>query len=336
MLNPNQCVQSLVTDGCLERWRPPLTPSLSPSAAATPLPVYIMHAKRLGRRRRHIEEQLLAVGVVDATFVLCADADVVARLDPAIYRCLHPQYTLTAWSRPGTKRLGNGTLSLALKHRLAHVDAARRGLAASVMLEDDAVLPGDLWAQLLKYSVPVDADVFFLGSYSRSSNPKLTLANAPTVPGTQPTVHRRVNGTSTPPPHILGTVAYVLYLRGARALCSQPVRAESDVDLSLLVPTAHCARTSPRCAVAAPPIQYGPTQWIVWQDESLGKERTHGAKNSVHDGWARACRTARASDQGLLRACRKFGFVPGGAAVRSVRSLARSPSDAGPKRARAA
>ena len=273
--------------------------------------VYVMHARKLSSRRRHIEQQLLAVGFLDATFVLCADADVVARMHPVLYRCLHPQYTLTSWSRPGTNRLGNGTLSLALKHRIAHMDAARRNLPATVILEDDAVLPSDMWARLSEHAVPADADIFFLGSYSRSTNPKLTLANAPTVPGTQPPVHRRINGTSTPPPHIVGTVAYVLYARGARALSSQPVRAESDVDLSLLVPTANCAGTSPRCAVAAPPFQYGPTQWIVWQDESLGRGRTHGHKNSVRDGWARACRAARLSDQGLLRACRKFGIIPG-------------------------
>ena len=131
---------------------------------------------------------------------------------------------------------------------------------------------------------------------------------AQTTPSTE-------HAAAAPQPHILGTVAYVIFARGARALAFQPVRAESDVDLTLLSPTAHCGRQDPSsppmhlCAVAAPPAQYGPSQWIVWQDETLSKQLTHGQANSVRDGWVRACRAAKPHEQKLIRSCRKFGIL---------------------------
>ena len=307
-MDVSSCLQFLsAKQPCLERWSTGRS-SMRPPAQ---MPIFVAHAARLRRRREHIEMQLQKVGAEDVTFVLCADADVVAGLDPAIYTCLHPGYTKTYWSRPGVARLPNGTLSLALKHRLAHAEAARRKLRAALIIEDDAVLPLDLWSRLSEYTIPTDASIFFLGSYSRSLNPKLTLASSQLVLGTQPPVHRRHNGsTGKSPPHILGTVAYLLLEPGARALHNKPVRAESDVDLSLLAPTAWCGPTSPECAVAAPPAQYGPARWLIWQDESLSKELTHGRANSVRDGWVRACRGAMArADQKLQRSCRKFGVA---------------------------
>ena len=162
-------------------------------------------------------------------------------------------------------------------------------------------------------ALPHDAALFFVGSYSRSTNPRLTLAELPVVPHTSPPIHRRLNGSAFGrPPHILGTVAYAVTARGAAALASQPVRAEADVDLSLLAPTSKCAADHQRCAVAAPSVQYGPSRWLVWQDETVGRELTHGtSKGSVRDGWLKACRGAKPTDQGLLKACRRFGFGGG-------------------------
>ena len=302
------CLPRLASGGCLERWQPAVSaPSYMPNA----FPIYVAHARKLQRRRAHIEQQLQGMGATtDVTFVLCADADVISGLAPADYNCLHPHYTRTEWSRDGVSRLPNGTLSLALKHRLAHFDVARRGLRKALVVEDDAVLPANLWYRLAHFAVPSDAAIFFAGSYSRSLNPRLTLADSPVVAGTSPPVHRRRNGSdplSTAAPHIVGTVAYVLYATGARALSTQPVRAESDVDLSLIAPTAHCReRRRDACVVAAPQAQYGPSKWLVWQDESLSKELTHGQKNSVRDGWVRACLRASPHDAALLKLCRRF------------------------------
>ena len=225
------------------------------------VPTYVATARRLRRRRQHIIAQLKGVGAVDVTLVLCLDAEAIATLPLSTYRQLHPQYTRTAWSPATRDKLPNGTLSLALKHRLAHLDIWRRGLRHGLVIEDDAVLPAALPPQLDRYLgvLPPDAALFFIGSYSRSTNPRLTLADLPIVAHTSPPIHRRLNGTSFGrPPHILGTVAYVVLARGAAALGPQPVRAEADVDLSLLAPTSRCGPTSPQCAVAAPAGQYGP------------------------------------------------------------------------------
>ena len=301
----------LEVGGCMERLVIP--PSSSAAISKFPYPIYVAHAKRLRRRREHITKQLAAIGAADVTLVLCADASAVAALDARDYKILHPQYTRTAWSPASRVRLPNGTLSLALKHRMAHLDISRRGLPAALVVEDDAVLPPALPQQLRAYTaaLPSDASLFFIGSYSRSTNPRLTLSELPIVPHSSPTIHRRINGSGfRKPPHIIGTVAYLVLARGAQLLSHQPIRAEADVDLSLLAPTDQCGTTSPRCAVASPPVQYGPSQWLAWQDESLSKELTHGSsKSSVSDGWRKACRNRRPADVKLQRACRKFGFA---------------------------
>ena len=268
------------------------------------LPVYVAHARRLHQRRAHLNEQLSSVGAPDVTLVLCADADEVASLDADAYRCVHPSYTRTSWSDARHARLPNATLSLALKHRLAHRDMHKRRLRAALVIEDDAVFGTDLPSQLSAYLrvLPADAALLFLGSYSRNPNPRLTLAELPTVVES-PRLHRRLNGSASPgAPQILGTVAYVVTRRGAAMLANQPVRtskppadrltispdgleprallasrarltrshlsmwidvcsraqvrAEADVDLSLLAPTSHCGATTVLCEVAAPIQQY--------------------------------------------------------------------------------
>ena len=134
------------------------------------LPIYVAHARHLHRRRQHIAEQLRTIGSTDVTYVLCADASDISALDPAVYHQLHPQYTRTAWSPAARARLPNGTLSLALKHRLAHVDIWSRGLPRALVIEDDAVLPPTLPDELARYIpiIPDDAALFFVGSYSVS------------------------------------------------------------------------------------------------------------------------------------------------------------------------
>ena len=282
--------------------------------ARFPMPIYVAHAKQFKKRRQHIASQLAIVGAAQVVFVLCADADVVAAMNYNVYECLHPEYTRTSWSPHDRTRLPNGTLSLAIKHRLAHFDIWRLRHPSALVIEDDAVLPAALPSQLEAYltALPMDASLFYVGSYSRSTNPRLTLADLPALPNISPSIHLRLNGTAwAKPPHILDTVAYVVLAKGAAALGWQPIRAEADVDLSLLGPSSQCTSSPADCYVAAPDFQYGPAQWLAWQDATVGKEVTHGkSKDSVRDGWMRACRAARPSDikGGLLRACRRFGF----------------------------
>ena len=210
--------------------------------------------------------------------------------------------------------LSNGTLSLALKHRLAHWDIHRRQLPAALVLEDDALLASDLWQRLAQYRAPVDADLFFLGSYSQNPSPRMTLSAARAVAGSSPAVHCRAAGDSEP--YILGTVAYVVFARGAAAL-QRPVVAEADVDLSLLSTSRpHCAAgghlsrsaASSRCAVAAPPCQCGPSQWLVWPSAAAGEENTHvSGGQGVRDKWRQHCKELIAARKPANKNCERFG-----------------------------
>lgn len=211
--------------------------------------------------------------------------------------------------------LSNGTLSLALKHRLAHWDIYRRQLPAALVVEDDALLAHDLWQRLAQYRAPVDADLFFLGSYSQNQSPRMTLSAARAVAGSSPTVHCRAAGDGEP--YILGTVAYVVFARGAAAL-QRPVVAEADVDLSLLATSRpHCATgghlsraaASSRCAVAAPPRQCGPSQWLVWPSAAAGEENTHvSGGQGVRDKWRQHCKELIAAGKLVNKNCERFGF----------------------------
>ena len=211
--------------------------------------------------------------------------------------------------------LSNGTLSLALKHRLAHWDIHRRQLPAALVLEDDALLASDLWQRLAQYRAPVDADLFFLGSYSQNPSPRMTLSAARAVAGSSPAVHCRAAGDGEP--YILGTIAYVVFARGAAAL-QRPVVAEADVDLSLLSTSRpHCAAgghlsrsaASSRCAVAAPPCQCGPSQWLVWPSAAAGEENTHvSGGQGVRDKWRQHCKELIAARKPANKNCERFGF----------------------------
>ena len=134
------CLSKLMRDGCLERLRQ------QPGAATTAAryPVYAAVSRNLPQRRVRLEQKLAALGGSDVTLVLCADKQDVGRLDGAERQCVHPEYVATRrWFHRGG--LSNGTLSLALKHQIIYAEVARRGLEAALVVEDDAVLPAELW-----------------------------------------------------------------------------------------------------------------------------------------------------------------------------------------------
>lgn len=270
------------------------------------LPLYVAHAARLRKRRRALEARLLAIGAADVTFVLCAAVEEVSRLEAARLRCVHPHYSRTRWSS-ASGRLSNGTLSLALKHRIAHWDIYKRGLSTALVIEDDAYLPSDLWLQISRYHVPADAHLFFLGSYSRNTSPHMTLSSAPqTLPPNKENgsllVHRRQGGVE---PLILGTVAYIVFARGA-AVLQRPVFAEADVDMTLLTISQYCSASE--CTNTAPPNQYGPSQWLVWpvaQDENT---HASGSQNSLQEKWKKWCSEMISHRRPLNKNCQRFGF----------------------------
>ena len=128
------------------------------------LAVYVLSVPSFVKRKRRMMTQLEAAGVDDVTWVYCANRDHVAHFDAAMRACIHPEYVQHPWSRGAV--MANGTLSLAIKHQIAARDIVQRGLPAAIVLEDDAIVPSDLWRRLALLETPRDADVFYLGSYS--------------------------------------------------------------------------------------------------------------------------------------------------------------------------
>ena len=285
-------------ENCLQRLSMPLPGNTLPIVPQT-LPIYLMYTPALAMRHRRMLKLLAAVGAPDLTLVGCANRADVEVLSPADRACVHPEYVTTHWSAKSASGLSNGTLSLGLKHQLAYLDIVRRRLAAALVLEDDSTIPSDLWARLGAYHVPADAQIFYVGSYS--SNPRGgSLVHEEEVPGLEPSVRvRRPHARNGTRPAILGSNAYVVTLEGARHLL-QPVRAETDIQLSLLSPSPLCKRTPPTCypaastagcgedvpgcAIAPPPRQYGPARWLIWQDPSARAGR--GSHNLVRAGGA--------------------------------------------------
>ena len=275
-------LSALERDGCLRRESllsgstQPLLPQLA---------VYVLSVPSLTRRMRRMRDRLRAAHASDVTWVLCANRDDVKEFTPTTRACLHPEYIPHPWARKGDPArpksfaMANGTLSLALKHQLAAWDVVRRRLPSAIVLEDDATVPPDLWRRLADFvSIPKDADIFYLGSYSSrpsvgtlnsepvvvdgggraigigggsgrgravggsssSSTAAPTTASAPAVTLTPPASRVAIHVRQNGShPLLIGTNAYIVFAKAASALI-KPVRAEADIWLSLLDTPTQC------------------------------------------------------------------------------------------------
>lgn len=310
------CLAHLIRGGCIQRLPRPGTTTVAA------YPVYALVSRNLPQRWSRLQERLGLLGGDDINLVSCADRQDIDALSAAERRCLHPEYVVT--KRWGHRALGlsNGTISLALKHQIAYAEVVRRGLAAALVVEDDAALPIDLWRRVAEYAMPADAAVFYLGSYSANARGG-TLHAEPTLPGTSPAVHRRRNGTD---PHIIGTIAYLVFLRGARELLG-PVRVEADLTLSLLGPSRPCG--SP-CPIRAPREQYGPRQWLVAPDPT-SRQNSHGSRlqSEVRTGWVAHCRAAHRAGRPLNRNCGNVAWRETGGGAGAGAGAALRPRAAG-------
>ena len=102
-------------------------------------PIYIVHAPHLVKRKESILQNLCNIHASSVTFVTCANRDFVEKLSSSERDCLY-----TSTFNPFDKRntiLQNGTISLALKHKIAYADIVRKKLKRAIVLEDDAFLP---------------------------------------------------------------------------------------------------------------------------------------------------------------------------------------------------
>lgn len=138
-------------------------------------PVYVLSAHHLTERHKHVAETLAAVSLgEDVTLVLCADAAELRCLDATRLGCLHPTALRRDWHNASARHgqlLAFGTLSLALKHKLAVADAARRGLHAALVVEDDVTMRKDLW-EVLHTPLPADAEIAFVGRHADDVRPQ--------------------------------------------------------------------------------------------------------------------------------------------------------------------
>ena len=266
------------------------------------LAVYVLSVPALAQRARRMTQRLTAARVHDVTWVYCANRDHVAHFDAATRACIHPEYVQHPWSRGAV--MANGTLSLAIKHQIAARDIVQRGLPAAIVLEDDAIVPSDLWRRLALLETPRDADVFYLGSYSSRAHVGTLRAEPAVVAAASVSsggggkaarggggsgsgsgglsIHRRTAGGQ---PLLLGANAYILFAKAAAALLA-PIVTEADITLTLLDAPTQCrtqrgtagrAPVPERCSHlrTPPPRQFGPSAWLMGQDTQHVEQKTH-------------------------------------------------------------
>ena len=256
-LDPHGCYEARLraaierVPGCLARYSFRKTTAHAPEQ----LPVYVVHAPFLMERGANMRRQLRALQVADVTFVHCINKQEVAAFSAEDRECLHPCYAVSAWTwvddNRQLKSLHNGTLSLALKHKLVYFDVLRRQLHAALVLEDDAIVPPSLWSRLQSSTWPPDASLVYLGSYGGFTG----LSSHPPYPPHQADnrtllmrgcrslgcvmermplhlpLHRR---DLTQSPKLIGAIGYIVFRRGAAQL-HQPVMVPADLGISLSV-----------------------------------------------------------------------------------------------------
>lgn len=116
----------------------------------------MLHHPRLAQRRKLLTTSLEQIRASDVTWVLCANGEEVVASTSCLFR-----------HRDAPKAAG--TRSLAVKHLIVYRDVRQRRLAEALVLEDDAIVPSDLWVSLAApwSTRPLDAAIFWLGGVIR-------------------------------------------------------------------------------------------------------------------------------------------------------------------------
>ena len=194
--------------------------------------------------------QSLSIDFSPDSWVTCANRYDVDAFDKQQRACAYPcqqlnRYHVVKEPAGAPEVLSNGTVSLALKHKLACFDMLQRNLPAALILEDDAVLPLDLWGMMARVFLPASANIFWMGSYSRRTNVgtlsdhepvHLAASTAPLSSHSGPISSQHAGGlihvyrrSPAKFPTILGAVSYVMFASGARIVASEPVTPAADL-----------------------------------------------------------------------------------------------------------
>lgn len=181
----------LTNDACMVR-RSYSSGRMQQPSHAQRLPIFVTHAPFLVERKAWMERQFATIAASDVTFIECFNGEDSENLTPHMRACLHPCFVevelhAVGGARPKQAGLSHGTLSLAVKHRLAAFEILRRRLHAALVLEDDAALPFELWKMLAAVRLPRNAQLFYVGSYSHRT--LVRISNAVHLPA-----HASVNG----------------------------------------------------------------------------------------------------------------------------------------------
>ena len=236
------------------------------------LPIYVLTAPALVLRQKKMVAHLSAAGSDEVTFVQCANRDAVAALTPFERGCLyHPAYN--PMEPPAFRRsISNGSISIALKHRIALYDllSRRDTPPAAIVLEDDAVVTPNFWARLSAHAIPFDADIFFLGSYGYGAT-SLRKYREPVATGGEaygtPAVHWRDPCSQKKHQYSarqISSVAYAVWRPAAAAMLGT-IRSTTDTWLSV----QQCGKSDACDTCSDARRQYGPSDWIVGH-ESVG------------------------------------------------------------------
>ena len=114
--------------------------------------------------------------------------------------------------------------------------------------------------------------IFALGGMTGRRTP---LVNAST--------HRAAVYPHQGPDSILSTAGYVIFRSGAGTMLSQPLRAPTDIQLSLVNAVTSCRQmngTPAPCRFVPPPNQYGPKFWLFGQDNDAAHGGLQGSSHA--------------------------------------------------------
>ena len=232
------------------------------------IPTYVIHAPHLVKRKESILRNLRNIHTSSVTFVTCANRDFVNRLSYTERDCLYTS-TFNPFDKKNTI-LQNGTISLALKHKIAYADIVKRKLKRAVVLEDDAFLPTRFWDKMQSFQLPPDTDIFYMGSYSKLNDWNV-LKWDPIVKNTNPVIHKRSCHSKGRMNKHLGAIAYLIYYKGAAKLLETNIKVTPDSALSAM----NCNYSRCTFCKYALPNQYGPSKWFVYPRRTIEGSNTH-------------------------------------------------------------
>lgn len=254
------------------------------------LPIFVMHHPAYRERHRWMRLQLSAISALDVTWVLCANREDVDSLTPAASACLFQ----------GAVQPSNGSRSIALKHLLAYQQLRLRNISEALVLEDDVMLPLDLWFVLQAPWArrPPDTDLFWLGggrifNFDEHRFPQTSYCGLKYNDRRRLFTYCVMNRSNwwtqykTSEPRFITSASYVISRKGAASMQGWPVIGPSDKAISdgqyvcrrrFWGAASTCHKDAGTCRLGA---QYGTSRWVIQTHEVREANGTQVLKHWV-------------------------------------------------------